>query len=62
MAAKKPASYGKMEKSAKDMAKDKAMGGMKEGSKKEMASDKGIMPKGKGMSVVVAVGMKKGKK
>ena len=61
MAAKKPAGYSKMEKSAKDMSKDKAMG-MKEGSKKEMVSDKGIMPKGKGMNVMIAVGMKKGKK
>jgi hypothetical protein len=43
------------------MSKDKAMG-MKEGSKKEMVSDKGIMPKGKGMNVMISVGMKKGKK
>lgn len=63
MAAKKPAgmgkAYGKMEKMIE--GKDKEMG-MKEGGKKDMKKDMAAMPKGKGMSVMIAVGMKKGKK
>lgn len=53
MAAKKPAGYAKMEKMIEK--KDKEMG-MKEGSKKDLKKDVGMMPKGKGMSVMVAIG------
>jgi hypothetical protein len=69
MAAKKSSgmgmgkAYGKMEKMIEK--KDKEMG-MKEGSKKDLKKDMGMMPKGKGMSVMVAIGktapMKKGGK
>jgi hypothetical protein len=63
MAAKKPAgmgkAYGKMEKMIE--GKDKEMG-MKEGGKKDMKKDMAAMHKGKGMNVMIAVGMKKGKK
>lgn len=63
MAAKKSAgmgkAYGKMEKMIEGKDKEK---GMKEGGKKDLKKDMGLMPKGKGMSVMVAVGMKKGKK
>ena len=48
-------SYGKMEKMIEK--KDKEMG-MKEGSKKDLKKDMGLMPKGKGMSVMIAVSSK----
>lgn len=49
------AAYGKMEKMIEK--KDKEMG-MKEGSKKDLKKDMGLMPKGKGMSVMIAVSSK----
>lgn len=61
MAAKKSSgmgmgkAYGKMEKMIEK--KDKEMG-MKEGSKKDLKKDMGMMPKGKGMSVMIAVSSK----
>lgn len=60
--AKKPAGYGKMESSKKDMMSDKKAG-IKEGGKKDMMKDKGMMPKGKGkgIDIVIAIGKPKKK-
>jgi hypothetical protein len=60
--AKKPAGYGKMESSKKDMMADKKAG-IKEGGKKDTKMDNAMMPKGKGIGIMVAIGKApKGKK